>query len=848
MLVERLGLRPVRPGEWRGRCPVHQGTSNNSLKVTESREGVVLVHCFGGCGTEAVVASADLSMGDLFSDSGRPAVPLVASSRDAPTFPVAASNGGHDRPRRLVGTTRYPIRDESGTTVAVHVRDDYDDGSKRVWWQRPDGQSGLGGLPSADLPLYGIQEIGDADEVIGVEGEPARDAVRGLGVTAVGTVTGAEGCPSDDRLRPLIGRTVYLWPDHDAPGRSHMDKVGRRLLALGMPPAAVRVIEWADAPEKGDAADWVAAGGTAEGLRALLSVAPGWEPATAAAGGAPSEQGAATAPVPAFPIEVLPSAVRRYVAAAAASIPVPVGMVAVPMLGFAGALIGNRLRLVLKASYHEYLSLYLAIVAPPGTAKSPALKLAQSPLDVLQRRAMKAYRERLAAYEADLERWKAQKPDERGEKPRPPVLRHYYSTNLTIEALVGMLEHSPGVAIVRDEVLSWVRSMDQYRGGKGSDRQEYLSLWSSATVKSDRKGGGTIYRPFPVACVVGGIQPDFAADLHDEAQRRDGFVERLLPLVLPLGATRWTEETIDPALAGDVLAVFEALDRLPPADIDADPARPAGIGVELHPDAKTLWVRWHDENAELVERAGGLAGGFYRKLSAHVARFALILHALWHPDDPRPMVSAARMADAIEVGEFFRAHIDRFLPLLGAGGAGKSAGLSARILRILRISEGDDDGWVSRSDILNRLRTVPADELTAALDSLRDAGSVERRTVAGATKRTEQWRLQHRNDSFGDSDYSEHGRGDAPAALAVPVGAGESPNTPNSESGGAAPTGPDPALRAMAREIVGATAEERAAFRIELDAEPANDPEAVLHRRALALAERMLAGDEPTAA
>jgi hypothetical protein len=57
-----------------------------------------------------------------------------------------------------------------------------------------------------------------------------------------------------------------------------MTKVAGRLLALGQPADDVRRIVWNEAPAKGDLADWVAAGGSEEGLRYLLQDAAPWEP------------------------------------------------------------------------------------------------------------------------------------------------------------------------------------------------------------------------------------------------------------------------------------------------------------------------------------------------------------------------------------------------------------------------------------------------------------------------------------------------------------------------------------------------------------------------------------------
>lgn len=191
-------------------------------------------------------------------------------------------------PRRLLGTVRHELRDEAGFLVAVHVRKDYDDGSKDLPWERPDGSNGLGGLPIDTLPLYGVHELGDAAAVVLVEGEKARDALARLGVPAVGTVTGAKSCPNDDALRPLVGRDVILWPDADADGDVHMNRAAARLAAIGQAPEKIRLLDWPDAPPSGDAADFAAAGGTAEAARALIAAAPPFVSA-APKGGVPAE-------------------------------------------------------------------------------------------------------------------------------------------------------------------------------------------------------------------------------------------------------------------------------------------------------------------------------------------------------------------------------------------------------------------------------------------------------------------------------------------------------------------------------------------------------------------------------
>jgi hypothetical protein len=130
---------------------------------------------------------------------------------------------------------------------------------KVFWWELPDGTKGLGGMPVSSLPLYGAEglpELPDGAQVVVTEGEKAKEALRSVGVTALGTVTGAAGTPGDEALRPLGRFNVALWADADDVGRKHMARIAARLTALGC--LNVRLVDWPDAPPEGDAADAMA--------------------------------------------------------------------------------------------------------------------------------------------------------------------------------------------------------------------------------------------------------------------------------------------------------------------------------------------------------------------------------------------------------------------------------------------------------------------------------------------------------------------------------------------------------------------------------------------------------------
>lgn len=64
-LLSRLEKVRGRNGSWLAKCPAHADRSP-SLSVKELPDGRILMHCFGGCGTDAVLGALNLQMGDLF--------------------------------------------------------------------------------------------------------------------------------------------------------------------------------------------------------------------------------------------------------------------------------------------------------------------------------------------------------------------------------------------------------------------------------------------------------------------------------------------------------------------------------------------------------------------------------------------------------------------------------------------------------------------------------------------------------------------------------------------------------------------------------------------------------------
>ncbi|MEA2497602.1 MAG: hypothetical protein QOH26_7, partial [Actinomycetota bacterium] len=408
------------------------------------------------------------------------------------------------------------------------------------------------------------------------------------------------------------------------------------------------------------------------------------------------EPAGSTEPVP-YPIHVLPDAIRRFVEQGAEARGIPPEYIALPLLGFAGAAIGNRLALELKGGWVERPILWTAIVGPPGCGKTPGMKYAQAPLDAIQSALY-------SAYEGERQRAEQERPRDGG-RAVLPRLTSIYTTDATLEAVADVLGRAKGLVMIRDEIAGWAAAFDQYR--QGGDRQSWLSLWSGTPLKIDRKTSPPVYVPAPVVCVVGGVQPDRLSDLRGGTVD-DGFADRFLlawPTALP---QKWSDRADDPASVEAVRILFEAIharwESTHPPDI-----------VRFSARARAAFQRFFDDNAAAQGLTTGLAAGWASKAPSHLARIALILHALKNAEEPARDLSESTVDAAIALLEYHRAHFARCLPRMGSSGRSVPAGNAGRVLRCLErgASLQENAGWLRRSDLMQQTR-LDASQLSAA--------------------------------------------------------------------------------------------------------------------------------------
>ena len=191
-------------GRWRVRCPAHDGTSDNSLSIWDTENGIA-VKCFNECTTEEIKRSLG-----IWRESSRPSVlPSLTAE------PV-------DQDRLATFDYEYP----NGSEAFKVLRTDKPDGSKTFAQQT----GGEWKAHPAPRPLYRSQRIAEERDatVLVVEGEKTAHAAQALfSNMAVTTSSGGSKAAAKSDWSVLKGRNVIVWPDNDEPGRAYAHEVAR---------------------------------------------------------------------------------------------------------------------------------------------------------------------------------------------------------------------------------------------------------------------------------------------------------------------------------------------------------------------------------------------------------------------------------------------------------------------------------------------------------------------------------------------------------------------------------------------------------------------------------------------
>lgn len=426
-----------------------------------------------------------------------------------------------------------------------------------------------------------------------------------------------------------------------------------------------------------------------------------------------------------FPVDTLPEPAARLVAEGADAIGVDPGMIGPCVLAAMAAAIGNARTIELQPGWREPSVLWVGVVAPSGSAKSPVLELATRPLERRDGENHRAYIRAMSEYQArdGAEPVANERPDFPPDLPTgPPRCERMVTSDATYEGVIKLFESSPrGILFAADELAAWLGGFTRYSNGgrKGGEEARWLPMHRAGPAKLDRSGKPPIRAERAALSVCGMIQPGILAATLTGTDFANGLVARLLLAMPPIPRRRWRPDAgLDPATEARYAAMINRLLSLPVCP-DAEP--PAST---LDPEAKPVWgAHFEAINAEiaLAEERGR---SMMSKLEGGAARLALGIHlgrwASGEQVDPT-RVDGESMRRGVRLAEWFAGEAERVYAMID-GDKAKQA--DEELLDMIH----RNDGSISVRELQRaRPKRYPTSEAaTDALDALMNDGYLRR--------------------------------------------------------------------------------------------------------------------------
>jgi len=288
-----------------------------------------------------------------------------------------------------------------------------------------------------------------------------------------------------------------------------------------------------------------------------------------------------------------------------------------------------------------------AMIAEASQMKTPVLNaMIADPLAAMRENNQKKFEAQKKAYEVEFEQWKNSKDEDKGPPPDAPVEKFAYITKATWEGIAGMVGRAPtqGILWLCDELAGFFNSANQYRSGKGSDKEDLLECWSGNGAVIARAAGTTVNVGAVSLSIYGNIQPKVLAPFLGDGSDDNGTFARFDFVQQPPALTQITlglsKININPMLQ----ALYERVDAIPVTEFALDE------------EARKLFVDYynHCQRLRLNHPKQGMRA-MLGKAAEKVGRVATILHCIHVAHlggEVSPQIPVSRVRAAIKWVEY----------------------------------------------------------------------------------------------------------------------------------------------------------------------------------------------------
>ncbi|MBX3435418.1 MAG: DUF3987 domain-containing protein [Pirellulales bacterium] len=696
---------------WAARCPAHEDR-RASLSIGEGEDGRALVKCHAGCKADAICDAVGLTVVDLMPTADMLPTPIKSKTNGKP---------------RIVA--QYDYRDEAGALLFQVVRHAPKDFRQR----RPKPGGGWDwSVRGVRVVPYRLPELlaEPTRPVVVVEGEKDADNLARIGVLATCNAGGA-GKWTAEHSAFLRDRRVIVLPDNDEAGRNHAQQVAQSLHGIA---AWIQIVELPGLPAKGDASDWIAAGGTKAELKRLAAAAPEWTPTAAQPW--PEIVSFDELDLPDFPTHALPGVLREWVEAESHATQTPADLAGLLAMAVCSVGIARRVVVEPRPGWREPVNLFAAVLLEPGNRKSAVFADAMQPLRELEAELIEAARSVVARAQSDrrqdegrlrkLEKLAAEKGDaearhEAGnlaaalaEQPEP-VLPRLIVDDATSEKLGMMLaDHGGRIASMSPEGGVFDLMAGLYSKSGIPQFGVYLMGHSGDDLITDRVGRKGVRVERPALTCAYAMQPQVIEGLAENAAFRGrGLLARFL-YAAPRSWIGQREIATTPVSDATREAYRQTVRAL--AETEGE------FILQLAADASAALREWETEIEAMLGDGGQMEimRDWGAKLAGATLRLAAVLHCVEH--GPVGRIEGRTIAAAVEIARYLVPHAEAVLNMMLA--SEETADDDARyVLRWIE-RHGRREFTKSEAQHHGKRRFPKADDIDAALAELTRRGFI----------------------------------------------------------------------------------------------------------------------------
>jgi hypothetical protein len=333
-------------------------------------------------------------------------------------------------------------------------------------------------------------------------------------------------------------------------------------------------------------------------------------------------------------------------------------------------------------------NLYSAIIANSSQKKSPIFKaICKKPLSVLQREALEEYKTQMLFYEEEMREWEKSNPEDRGSPPDRPERKIYYFTKTTGEGLTYQAARCPeqGMLYLSDELAGTLNSQNQYRGGKGSDRQDLLTYYDGAGDTVLRAEGIKSEADFILLGMTGGIQPKVIQKLLDDCVDADGGWARFLFVNQPDAASEMKADGGSYDLTELLADLYRKVDALPAET------------YHLSPKAFKLFCKSYSRLEELrvSEKLEGMKS-VWGKSEGRIGKLAVNLHvitSLMNGQTPSEEIPVETVRAALKLTKYYAQQVQSLYTQFSDPDS-----LAPHLANVIQMAQRKND-WLKASDV-----------------------------------------------------------------------------------------------------------------------------------------------------